>query len=82
MHNNEKYYFIERFEKSNIDLNKKIQQLYTGITKNYNIRELIDIKDYCRKKKKLLFLSNNIKLSINLSELINKKIIALGGISR
>ena len=62
-----KYYFIERFEKSNIDLQtKNTTIIYRNYEKKYNIRELIDLKNYCRKKSLKLLLSNNIKLSIKL----------------
>ena len=62
-----KYYFIERFEKSNIDLQtKNTTIIYRNYKKKYNIRELIDLKSYCRKKSLKLLLSNNIKLSIKL----------------
>ena len=69
MHNKflEKYYFIEKFEKSNIDkqdFNTTI--IYRNYKKNYNIREILLIKDYCKKKKKFI-ISNDIKLSIKLS---------------
>ena len=62
-----KYYFIEKFEKSNIDLQtKNTTIIYRNYEKKYNIRELIDLKNYCRKKSLKLLLSNNIKLSIKL----------------
>ena len=62
-----KYYFIEKFEKSNIDKLKK----YTGIIyrnykRNYKVSEIILLRDYCRRKGIKFFLSNNIKLSVNL----------------
>ena len=63
-----KYYFIEKFEKSNIDK----QDIYTTIIyrnykKNYKINEIITIRNYCRKKNIKFYLSNNVKLSINLN---------------
>tara|TARA_Y200000002_G_scaffold114337_1_gene93623 strand:+ start:1869 stop:2396 length:528 start_codon:yes stop_codon:yes gene_type:complete len=62
-----KYYFIEKFEKSNIDK----QDIYTTIIyrnykKNYKINEVILLKNYCKSKKLEFLLSNNIKLSIKL----------------
>ena len=62
------YYFIEEFKKSIIDkqsLNTAI--IYRNYKKNYKITEIISIRDYCRKKNIKFFLSNNIKLSINLN---------------
>ena len=63
-----KYYFIEKFEKSNIDkqdLNTTI--IYRNYKENYKIDEILFLKNYCRKKKLKFLLSNNIKLSIKLN---------------
>ena len=62
-----KYYFIDKFEKSNIDkqdLNTTI--IYRNYKKNYKISEILFLKNYCRSKKLKFLLSNNIKLSIKL----------------
>ena len=53
MHNKflEKYYFIERFEKSNIDkqdFNTTI--IYRNYKNNYKISEILLIKEYCESK--------------------------------
>ena len=69
MHKNllKKYYFIEKFEKSNIDIQtKNTRIIYRNYKKKYNIKELIDIKHYCIKKSLKFLLSNNIKLAIRL----------------
>ena len=63
-----KYYFIEKFKKSNIDkqdLNTTI--IYRNYKKNYRIDEIMFLKNYCKKKKLKFLLSNNVKLSIKLS---------------
>ena len=63
-----KYYFIEKFKKSNIDkqdLNTTI--IYRNYKKNYKIDEILFLKNYCRKKKLKFLLSNNVKLSIKLN---------------
>ena len=61
------YYFIEEFEKSIIDKqSKNTAIIYRNYKKNYKISEIITIRDYCRKKNIKFYLSNNIKLSINL----------------
>ena len=70
MHYNflKKYYFIKKFEKSNIDkqdLNTII--IYRNYKKNYKISEIVFIKNYCKKKKLKFLLSNNLKLSIKLN---------------
>ena len=62
-----KYYFIEKFEKSNIDKqSKNTSIIYRNYKKKYKISEIILLRDYCRKKKMKFFLSNNIKRAINL----------------
>ena len=63
-----KYYFIEKFQKSNIDkqdLNTTI--IYRNYKKDYKIDEILFLKNYCKKKKLKFLLSNNVKLSIKLS---------------
>ena len=70
MHNKffEKYYFIDKFEKSNIDkqdLNTTI--IYRNYKKSYKIREIIFIRNYCKTKKIKFLISNNIKLSLKLN---------------
>ena len=63
-----KYYFIEKFKKSNIDkqdLNTTI--IYRNYKKNYKIDEILFLKNYCRKRKLKFLLSNNVKLSIKLN---------------
>ena len=70
MHNNffKKYYFIDKFEKSNIDkLDTKTTIIYRNYKKNYEIGEIIFIKNYCKKKNIKFLISNNIKLSIQLN---------------
>ena len=62
------YYFIEEFQKSIIDkqsINTAI--IYRNYKKNYKISEIISIRDLCRKKNIKFYLSNNVKLSINLN---------------
>ncbi len=63
-----KYHFIEKFEKSNIDnQDKNTTIIFRNYKKNYNIKEIVNIKKYCKKKKIKFILSNNIKLSIKLN---------------
>ena len=69
MHNYflKKYYFIDKFEKSNIDkqdLNTTI--IYRNYKKNYKISEILFLKNYCKSKRLKFLISNNIKLSIKL----------------
>ena len=63
----EKYYFIEKFNKSNIDKQtKNTTIIYRNYKKKYVKDEIIYIKEYCKKKNFKFILSNNIKLSIKL----------------
>ena len=63
-----KYYFINKFDTNNID---KQDKQTTIIYRNYS-KEIIDqnlilkIKRYCKKKLIKFFLSNNVKLAIQL----------------
>ena len=69
MHNKflEKYYFIDKFEKSIIDkLHNNTTIIYRNYKKNYKISEIIIIRNYCKKNKIKFLISNNIKLSMKL----------------
>ena len=70
MHNSffNKYYFIDKFEKSNIDKqDTKTTIIYRNYKKNYERSEIIFIKNYCKKKNLKFIISNNVKLSVNLN---------------
>ena len=61
------YYFISKFDKNNINkLNKNIALIYRNYNKNINKSLIIQIKKYCKLKKRKFFLSNNFKLAIKL----------------
>ena len=63
-----KYYFIEKFDKSNIDKqDNNTSIIYRNYSKKPEIREILKIKNYCKKKSLKFLLSNNIKLSIKLN---------------
>ena len=67
INNLRKYYFINKFDTKNI--NK--QTLNTGIIyRNYDsedsLKTIIKLKNYCKKRGNKFFLSNNVKLAINL----------------
>ena len=64
-----KYYFINNFDTNSID---KQDNQTTIIYRNYTSLKIdksiiIKIKNYCAKKNKKLYLSNNIKLAVNLN---------------
>ena len=65
---NTKYYFIDKFDTKNID---RLDKQTTVIYRNYSPKGMdealiIKIKNYCRKKKLKIILSNNVKLAIKL----------------
>jgi len=63
-----KYYFIEKFDKSNIDKqDNNTTIIYRNYSKKHNIGEILKIKSFCKKKSFKFLLSNNIKLSIKLN---------------
>ena len=64
-----KYYFINKFDTISIDNQDKQTAI---IYRNYSSPKIdksliIKIKNYCAKKNKKLYLSNNLKLAINLN---------------
>ena len=63
-----KYYFINNFDTNNIDKqDKQTTIIYRNYTKKVIDRNLIlKIKRYCKKKLIKFFLSNNVKLAIQL----------------
>ena len=63
-----KYYFIEKFKKSNIDkLDNNTAIIYRNYKKKNDIKEILDLRNYCKKKGLKFLISNNIKLSIKLN---------------
>jgi len=65
---NTKYYFINKLDTKNID---KLDKQTTVIYRNYSSKRakenlLIEIKNYCQKRRLKIILSNNIKLAIKL----------------
>ena len=64
-----KYYFISDFDTKNI--NKQDKQTVL-IFRNYSFKKIdenliLKIRNYCKKNKRIFFLSNNIKLAIKLN---------------
>ena len=63
-----KYYFIEKFNKSNIDkLDKNTLIIYRNYKKKYDQNEILNFRNFCKKRGLKFLLSNNIKLSIKLN---------------
>tara|TARA_B100000886_G_scaffold18755_2_gene12065 strand:- start:55 stop:594 length:540 start_codon:yes stop_codon:yes gene_type:complete len=62
-----KYYFINRFNKNNIDnLSSNTAIIYRNYSKRSDVKEIIRIKNYCKIRGIKVYLSNDIKLSIKL----------------
>ena len=64
-----KYYFINKFDSNNIDKqDNQTAIIYRNYTSSVTEKSLIiKIKNYCKKKNKKFYLSNNIKLAISLN---------------
>ena len=63
-----KYYFINKLNLKNLNkLNKNVSVIYRKYTENINEKEIINIKNVCKKQKRKFFISNNIKLAVRLS---------------
>jgi thiamine-phosphate pyrophosphorylase len=61
------YYFIDSFNKDHIkNLDKNIAIIFRKYTKKLNINELIEIKKFCKSSNRKFFLSNNVKLALQL----------------
>ena len=70
MHNKilNKYYFINKFNKSHIDKQDKgAVIIYRNYDQKIDEKLIIKIKNYCKKKGNKFLLSNNIKLAIKLN---------------
>ena len=68
MHILQNYYFIDKFDINNLDK----QKINTGIifrnySSNNNLDTIIKLKKYCKKKGYKFFLSNNVRLAVQLN---------------
>ena len=62
-----KYYFINKFDQSLIDKqDKKTIIIYRNYTQKHNKKLILKLKNYCKKRGNKFYLSDNIKLSIDL----------------
>tara|TARA_B100000674_G_scaffold410903_1_gene358834 strand:+ start:992 stop:1552 length:561 start_codon:yes stop_codon:yes gene_type:complete len=69
MHKNipNKFFFINSFKKNNIDkLDNNTGVIYRNYNNKLNLKEIINIKKYCSKKKIKFYLSNDYKVAIKL----------------
>ena len=70
MHNNlpKQYYFIEKFDKKILEnQSTKTAIIYRNYTKKINKLEILKLREFCKKRKLRLFLSNNFKLALKLN---------------
>jgi len=63
-----KYYFIDKFNKENIDrLDKKTSVIFRNYSKNNSEKLILKLKNYCKKRGLKFFVSNNLKIAIKLN---------------
>ena len=70
MHNKilNKYYFINKFDKSHIDKqDKETTIIYRNYDQEIDEKLILRIRNYCKKKGNKFLLSNNIKLAVKLN---------------
>tara|TARA_B100000575_G_C23066852_1_gene614334 strand:- start:12 stop:554 length:543 start_codon:yes stop_codon:yes gene_type:complete len=64
----DKYYFIDHCD---IELlskqGKKTNIILRNYSKNFTVKEVLNLKNFCKKKQFKLFISNNIKLAMKLN---------------
>jgi len=62
------YYFIDEFNRQEIQkLNKNITLIYRNYKGNCNLKSIKKIKDLCLKQNREFYISNNLKVAINLN---------------
>ncbi|MDA9709168.1 thiamine phosphate synthase [Candidatus Pelagibacter sp.] len=69
MHNKflKKYYFINKFNKNHLEkLDNRVHIIYRNYKNPLNIKILINLRNFCKKKGVKLYLSNNFKLALKL----------------
>ena len=70
MHKNkfDKYYFISEYDTNLINnQNKNVNIIYRNYDESINIKKILILKNFCKKKGNKLFLSNNIKKALELN---------------
>jgi thiamine-phosphate pyrophosphorylase len=61
------YCFVEKFDNKELQtINKSIGIIYRNYEKKVDEKEIIAIKQHCKKNKKKIFLANNLKIAIKL----------------
>jgi thiamine-phosphate pyrophosphorylase len=63
-----KYYFINKFDTNNIDkLDKNTGIILRNYTAKIDLKSILDLKKFCKRKGYKFFLSNNVKLALKLN---------------
>jgi thiamine-phosphate pyrophosphorylase len=63
-----KYYFINKFDTNNIDnLDKNTGIILRNYSSENNLKTILSLKKFCKKKGYKFFLSNNVRLALNLN---------------
>tara|TARA_B100000575_G_scaffold3682_1_gene2784 strand:+ start:1122 stop:1670 length:549 start_codon:yes stop_codon:yes gene_type:complete len=59
------YYYIDKFNKDEIyKLNKSINIIYRNYSKKFNIKEILELVNFCKKQRRKVYISNNLKLAL------------------
>ena len=69
MHNNnyKKYYFLNKFDYSHlINLDQSISFIWRNKDNQTSLKSLVELRDFCKKHQRKLYLRNDLKLAIKL----------------
>ena len=59
------YYYIDKFNREEISkLNKSINIIYRNYSNKFNSKELLQLVKFCKKQRRKVFMSNNLKLAL------------------
>jgi len=59
------YYYIDKFNKDEIDkLDKFISIIFRNYSNNINEKEIKDLTNFCRKQRRKVYISNNLKIAL------------------
>ena len=62
------YYYIDKFDREEIyKLNKSISIIYRNYSKKFNTKELMQLVIFCKKQRRKVYISNNLKLALRLN---------------
>ena len=65
--NQKKYYFISEYDTNLVaNLNKSINIIYRNYSKKIDIKKILELINFCKKKGNKFYISNNLKLALNL----------------